>query len=123
MSEKRLAFAALSEVFFLDIPFYRTFPTGRRRSGWKSGKPKAGFPLSHRAVLSLSQKQNTSSASSVAVASYRLLTIGKNSCPRMEKYLTPIRPERMTLVCKTNRGQLVALKARTQTWRQFENCN
>jgi hypothetical protein len=25
----------------------------RRRSGWKSGKPKAGFPLSHRTILSL----------------------------------------------------------------------
>ena len=26
MSEKHLAFAASPEVFFLDIPFYRTFP-------------------------------------------------------------------------------------------------
>src|SRR3954453_19896354 len=25
-----------------------TFPQLRRRGGWKSGKPKTGFPLSHR---------------------------------------------------------------------------
>src|SRR2546422_6025521 len=25
-----------------------TFPQLRRRGGWKSGKPKPGFPLSHR---------------------------------------------------------------------------
>jgi len=52
---------------------------------------KAGFPLSHRTVLSLKRlKQNTTSASSLADADYRLPTVGKNSCPRMEKYLTPI---------------------------------
>src|SRR3989442_7847342 len=34
-----------------------TFPQRRRRGGWKSGKPKAGFPLSHRLVFSLSDKQ------------------------------------------------------------------
>jgi hypothetical protein len=33
MSEKHLAFAALPEVFFLDIPFYRTFPPPRRLRG------------------------------------------------------------------------------------------
>ena len=28
-----------------------TFPQPRRRAPWKSGNPKAGFPLSHRASL------------------------------------------------------------------------
>src|SRR5258708_36599110 len=28
-----------------------TFPPPRRRSPWKSGNPKAGFPLSHRLGL------------------------------------------------------------------------
>jgi len=39
-----------------------TFPQLRRRGGWKSGKPKAGFPLSHRLLFSLSKKKNKSRA-------------------------------------------------------------
>jgi len=34
-----------------------TFPQRRRRGRWKSGKPKAGFPLSHRPDSSSSQNQ------------------------------------------------------------------
>ncbi len=34
-----------------------TFPQLRRRGGWKSGKPKAGFPLSHRPEFSFSQNK------------------------------------------------------------------
>src|SRR5450755_1083305 len=35
-----------------------TFPQLRRRGGWKSGKPRAGFPLSHRPwFLSLKKKR------------------------------------------------------------------
>ena len=33
-----------------------TFPQLRRRGGWKSGKPKTGFPLSHRHLFSPKQK-------------------------------------------------------------------
>ena len=33
-----------------------TFPQLRRRGGWKSGKPKTGFPLSHRHPLSRKTK-------------------------------------------------------------------
>src|SRR6266550_3688221 len=37
-----------------------TFPQLRRRGGWKSGKPKAGFPLSHRPdSLSFKPKNTT----------------------------------------------------------------
>src|SRR5204862_5929141 len=44
-------------------------------SGWKSGKPKAGFPLFHRTVLSPSLKnKKTRSAFSLALAAYRLPT-------------------------------------------------
>src|SRR5450759_4367400 len=34
-----------------------TFPQLRRRGGWKSGKPRAGFPLSHRPFFSLSKRR------------------------------------------------------------------
>src|SRR6266403_798144 len=33
-----------------------TFPQLRRRGGWKSGKPKTGFPLSHRHLFMPKQK-------------------------------------------------------------------
>src|SRR5207245_597082 len=35
-----------------------TFPQCRRRGRWKSGKPKAGFPLSHRPESSVSKPKN-----------------------------------------------------------------
>src|SRR5260370_42396315 len=34
-----------------------TFPQLRRRGGWKSGKPKTGFPLSHRHLFMPKQKK------------------------------------------------------------------
>jgi hypothetical protein len=36
-----------------------TFPQRRRRGPWKSGKPKAGFPLSHRPDFSFSKNTKT----------------------------------------------------------------
>ncbi len=35
-----------------------TFPQLRRLGGWKSGKPKAGFPLSHRPDSPLSKPRH-----------------------------------------------------------------
>ena len=39
-----------------------TFPQRRRRGRWKSGKPKAGFPLSHRPEYFSSQRKKTKPA-------------------------------------------------------------
>ena len=51
-----------------------TFPQLRREAGgWKSGKPKAGFPLSHRHESPFSRKENPGRGRASPSARWRAL--------------------------------------------------
>src|SRR5262252_3792055 len=63
-----------------------TFPQLRRRGGWKSGKPKAGFPLSHR-LLFLSQRRKTRAGRAARPA--RLETQTDSSISKRKEQIPP----------------------------------
>src|SRR6266849_3317831 len=72
-----------------------TFPPPRRRSRWKSGNPKAGFPLSHRPEDVYRKQEKGGLAADRCAPAFRLI---------LRENQTPVQAHSSMRICFRDRG-------------------